>query len=85
MDSENRDSNINSQTSLVGADLVPLPAPAAVPPLPVPLAAMETVREYIRASKAESTLRGYSADWREFCAWTEARGLAPIYRRLLRR
>ena len=46
-----------------GADLVPLP---------------EQVREYIRASKAENTLRGYQADWRDFCAWCEARGLDPL-------
>ena len=45
------------------ADLVPLP---------------EQVREYIRASKAENTLRGYHADWRDFCAWCEARGLDPL-------
>jgi site-specific recombinase XerD len=50
-----------------GADLVPLPsAPAA--PLPA------QVREYVRASKAENTLRGYQSDWRDFCAWCESRG-----------
>ena len=38
-----------------GADVVPLPA------LP-----SEQVRQFIRASKAENTLRGYSADWRDF-------------------
>ncbi len=46
-----------------GADLVPLPS---------------QVREFIRASKAESTLRGYSADWRDFCAWAEAKDFAPL-------
>ena len=40
-----------------GADVVPLP---------------ERVREYIRASKAENTLRGYQSDWR-----TSARGVSP--------
>jgi integrase len=50
-----------------GADAVPLPA--------VP---SEQVREYIRASKAESTLRGYSGDWRDFCAWSEAHGLCLL-------
>jgi site-specific recombinase XerD len=46
-----------------GADLVPLPS---------------NVREFIRASKAENTLRGYKADWRDFCGWCEARGLQPL-------
>jgi site-specific recombinase XerD len=30
------------------------------------------IREYIRASKAENTLRGYQSDWREFCDWCAA-------------
>jgi integrase len=54
-----------------GADMVPLPSQIPVPP-------MEQVREYIRASKAENTLRGYSADWRDFCTWSEAHGLSPL-------
>lgn len=57
-----------------GADSRPLPSlpsPVALPPL-------EQVWEYIRASKAENTLRGYSADWRDFCAWSEAHGLSPL-------
>src|ERR1700679_988239 len=48
-----------------GADVVPSPS-------------LEQVREYIRASKAENTLRGYQSDWRAFCAWAEARGLRPL-------
>src|ERR1039458_8867215 len=48
-----------------GADLVPLPS-------------LEQVREYIRASKAESTLRGYQSDWRAFCAWCESHSLCPL-------
>src|SRR5262249_32265387 len=40
--------------------------------------ALEQVRQYIRASKAASTLRGYQSDWRAFCAWSEARGLRPL-------
>ncbi len=47
-----------------GADVVPSPS--------------EQVREYIRASKAESTIRGYRADWREFCGWCESHGLGPL-------
>ena len=46
-----------------GAELSPLPA---------------QVREFIRASKAENTLRGYQSDWREFCAWCDGRGLTPL-------
>src|SRR3989442_10544274 len=42
------------------------------------LPSLDQVREYIRASKAESTLRGYQSDWRHFCAWCEARGLCPL-------
>jgi site-specific recombinase XerD len=51
--------------------MVPLPA---VPSLP----SFEQVREYIRASKSENTLRGYQSDWRDFCAWSEAHGLCPL-------
>jgi site-specific recombinase XerD len=39
---------------------------------------MDQVREYIRASKADNTLRGYRADWKEFCSWCEARGLCAL-------
>ncbi len=56
-------SAIIAPVKATGADLVPLPS---------------QVRDYIRASKAESTLRGYSADWRDFCAWAEAKALAPL-------
>ncbi len=52
----------------MGADVVPSPA---LPPL-------DQVREYIRASKAENTLRGYQSDWRAFCAWTDARRLCAM-------
>src|SRR5437016_3324328 len=48
-----------------GADIVPLPA-------------LEQVREFIRASKAESTLRGYQSDWRHFLEWTQARDIRPL-------
>ncbi len=48
-----------------GADLVPLPL-------------SEQVREYIRASKSESTLRGYRADWHHFCSWSESHNLSPF-------
>ena len=48
-----------------GADLVPLPS-------------LEQVREFIRASKAESTLRGYQSDWRHFVEWCQARDICPL-------
>jgi integrase len=38
----------------------------------------QPVRAFIRASKAENTLRGYQADWREFCAWCGTRALSPV-------
>jgi site-specific recombinase XerD len=47
-----------------GADVVPSPS--------------QQVREFIRASKAESTIRGYRADWRNFCGWCESHGLCPL-------
>lgn len=39
---------------------------------------LDQVREYIRASKSENTLRGYQSDWRAFCAWCESRVLCPL-------
>jgi site-specific recombinase XerC len=71
---------MNPEGSAIGqlqgkrADLVPLPSPT----VPVALPPLEAVREFIRASKSESTLRGYTADWREFCAWAEAHSLSPL-------
>jgi site-specific recombinase XerD len=44
----------------------------------VPSSSLDQVREYIRASKADNTLRGYRADWKEFCGWCEARGLCAL-------
>jgi site-specific recombinase XerD len=48
-----------------GADIVPSPA-------------LDQAREFARQSKAENTLRGYRADWRDFCAWCESHGLSPL-------
>jgi integrase len=39
---------------------------------------LERAREYIRASKAENTLRGYQSDWRSFFAWCEACRQCPL-------
>jgi len=36
---------------------------------------LERAREFIRASKAESTLRGYRSDWSHFCAWCDGHGV----------
>jgi site-specific recombinase XerD len=38
----------------------------------------ERAREFIQASKAESTLRGYRADWREFYTWCEDQHICPL-------
>ncbi len=47
-----------------GADMVPLP--------------LDQAREFARHSKAENTLRGYRADWRDFCEWCEAHAVGPL-------
>ena len=60
---EKSDTQVIRPVSSTGADLFPLPA--------VP---SEQVREFVRASKAENTLRGYQCDWRHFCEWCESRG-----------
>jgi integrase len=39
---------------------------------------LDQAREFARRSKAENTLRGYRADWRNFCAWCEAHGLRAL-------
>jgi integrase len=69
-----RDTAIMGPVESTGADLVPLPASTSPVALPLP----EQVREYIRASKAENTLRGYASDWRDFCSWSDAHGLPPL-------
>jgi len=38
----------------------------------------ERAREFIQASKAESTLRGYRANWREFYTWCEDQHICPL-------
>jgi len=48
------------------------PIGGAFKPLP------SQVREFIRASKAENTLRGYQSDWKDFCGWCESQGLSPL-------
>ena len=65
------DTSIIGPVGSTGADLVPLPSLPSVPSL-------DRVREYIRASKAENTLRGYQSDWRGFCAWCEGQNVCPL-------
>lgn len=48
-----------------GADIVPLPS-------------LERAREFIRASKADSTLRGYQSDWRHFLEWCRIQDICPL-------
>jgi len=48
-----------------GADVVPSPS-------------LEKVREFIRASKADSTLRGYQSDWRNFLGWCQLHDICPL-------
>lgn len=43
-----------------------------------PVPAIERAREFARASKAENTLRGYRADWREFCNWCQMHDVCPL-------
>jgi site-specific recombinase XerD len=42
------------------------------------LPTLNQAREFARHSKAENTLRGYRADWRDFCAWCETNGQQPL-------
>jgi len=61
-----------------GTDVIgPMNTGAGASPLPVvPIG--ERVRQYIRASKAENTLRGYQSDWRAFCAWCERANVCAL-------
>jgi len=59
------ETEVITTTTGTGADAVPSPA-------------LDQVREYIRASKAANTLRGYESDWRAFCTWCESRALCPV-------
>jgi len=43
-----------------------------------PSPSMEQAREFARHSKAESTLRGYQSDWRDFCSWCDSQSLCPL-------
>jgi site-specific recombinase XerD len=43
----------------------------------IPLS-LDRAREFARHSKAENTLRGYRADWRDFCGWCERNAQRPL-------
>ena len=66
-------SNSDSIEKMGLCALVPDPVTDLIPP-----PSLERVREYIRASKAENTLRGYQSDWRSFCTWCEAGRQCPL-------
>jgi site-specific recombinase XerD len=57
-------------------DLISLDgAPLAIPPLPFERE-RESARRYAGKAKADSTIRGYKADFEAFTTWCRARGLA---------
>ena len=60
-------SQVVGLVQIQGADLVP-PSP------------FEQAQEFARHSKAENTLRGYRADWRDFYTWCESHSSAPFPR-----
>ena len=39
---------------------------------------LDQAREFTRQSRVQNTLRGYRADWRDFCAWCDAHRLGPL-------
>jgi site-specific recombinase XerD len=57
---------------MAAALMIPAPAESALAPF------LLRARDYIRASRADSTLRGYRADFRDFSDWSEARGFRPL-------
>jgi site-specific recombinase XerD len=57
--------NAISTVTLAGTDIAPSPS-------------LDAVREFIRASKAAKTVRGYRSDWRAFCGWCDGHGLCPL-------
>lgn len=52
--------------------------PVVTGPMETDLVPSPTARDFIRASKAESTLRGYRTDWREFCQWCKAHDVCRL-------
>ncbi len=60
--------------------LVPLTEKEAdlVPPSDLIPPSLLQAQEFARHSKAENTLRGYRADWRDFCQWCEGQAACPL-------
>jgi site-specific recombinase XerD len=67
MDKETPETDIIGPIRPIGSDAAEVSAVLSNP-----------VREFIRASKAKNTLRGYRSDWRDFCTWSESRGINPL-------
>lgn len=44
----------------------------------IPNPKSEDVFSFAKDSKAENTVRAYASDWRDFCAYAEKRGKAPL-------
>ncbi len=61
---------------MTGVELVGPVVDTGTDVLPSP--SLDQVRGYIRASKAENTIRGYQSDWRKFCAWCDVHGVGPL-------
>ena len=55
-------------------DIVPLPTNTAIQTNQT----SPSVADFVRASKAENTLRGYRSDWREFNDWCDAQRLCML-------
>ena len=62
---------MNERTAVIGPIQQAEGADIAPPPL-------DRAREFARLSKTENTLRGYRADWRDFCAWCESAGQGAL-------
>ena len=57
---------------MAAAVLIPLKEASSLAPF------LGRVRSYVHQSRSKNTLRGYRADWRNFCEFTEALGADPM-------
>ena len=70
---------MSDESTASGAHDLALLTPTTPVPAREDIPGFAQVREYLRASKAENTLRGYQSDWHDFCTWCESRGgLSPL-------
>jgi integrase len=60
------------QVTHIGSSLIPFDQGAALAPF------VESVTRYARASRAESTLRGYRSDWADFQNWARLNWLVSL-------